>query len=99
MIKYKLSCGKITSVEVLRETEKQVVIEYKRSDGLQQQRRENKICDFYTYHDTWGDAHNFLLAEVKKEIKSLRATFEHTKGRLLKIVCMKSQFVELDEKK
>lgn len=84
MIKYKTKFNKIEAIEVLRETEKQVV----RLVG-ETERRESKVCDWYVWHDTWEDAHAFLIAEAENEINSLRLRLEQAKGTLGQIQGMK----------
>ena len=84
MIKYKTKFNEIEAIEVLRETEKQVV----RLVG-KTERRESKVCDWYMWHDTWEDAHAFLIAEAENEINSLRLQLDQAKGTLGQIKGMK----------
>ena len=84
MIKYRAKFKKIEAIEVLRETDKQVV---RLID--ENWRRENKVCDWYSWHDTWEDAHAFLIAQEEKTVNSLRLRLEQAKGTLSQIKGMK----------
>ncbi len=62
--KYKACMGKIEEWEILRETAKQVVI----IDSLGIKRRESKICDWYSYHDTYDEAKQHLIYKAQSEV-------------------------------
>lgn len=84
MIKYRTRFNKIEAIEVLRETDKQVFLLVDAKE-----RREHKVCDWYAWHDTWEDAHDFLIAEAEKTVNSLRLRIEQAKGTLGQIKGMK----------
>jgi hypothetical protein len=85
MIKYRTMFGKIDAVEIVRETEKQVVL----TGHAGRTRRENKNSDWLNWHDTWEDAHKFLIAEAEKKVKKLRLDLERANGELGQINGMK----------
>jgi hypothetical protein len=84
MIKYRTRFNEIKAIEVLRETDKQVVILVGKTE-----RREHKVCDWYAWHDTWEDSHAFLIAEAEENVNSLRLRLEQAKGTLGQIKGMK----------
>ena len=84
MIKYRTRFNEIKAIEVLRETDKQVVILVGKTE-----RRENKVSDWSSWHDTWEDAHAFLIAEAENKVDSLRLQLEQAKGTLGQIKGMK----------
>lgn len=63
MIKFKAYCGKITRVEIAKETAKQVVF----ANG----RREYRHSKWVSYHDTFEDAKNYMLDACQRKIDSL----------------------------
>lgn len=79
MIKYRTRFDNIEALEVERETDKQVVLPAQ--NGFRS-RKENKKSDWSNWHDTWGDAHAFLIARAEREVESLRMRLEQAKGRL-----------------
>ena len=86
MIKYRTRFDKIEALEVERETDKQVVLP---SSGGTRSYRENKVSDWSNWHDTWEDAHAFLIARAEREVQSLRMRLEQAKGKLGQIKGMK----------
>ena len=79
MIKYRTRFDKIEALEVERETDKQVVLP---ASGGFRGRRENKVSDWSNWHDTWEDAHAFLVANAEREVESIRINLERAKGKL-----------------
>ncbi len=77
MIKYRTRFDEIKAIEVLRETDKQVVLLVGKTE-----RRENKVSGWSNWHDTWEDAHAFLIAQAEREVNSLRLQLELAKGTL-----------------
>lgn len=86
MIKYRTVLGKIESVEVLRETEKMVVIA---CIGKRKETREAKRSEWTNWHDTWVDAHEFLLAAAQQKVVRIRMQLERAKDELGNIKGMK----------
>jgi hypothetical protein len=79
MIKYRTSWNEIEALEVLRETNAQVV----RAVGSHaSERREAKRSEYYNWFDTWEDAHAFLIERAEAEVQALRGRLEQAKGRL-----------------
>ena len=90
MIKYQTmwhgsSMAQIKAIEVLRETEKQVVI----ATNNGKESRENKKSDFKNWFDTWKQAHDFLVSEAEKNVRELRLKLQQANGHLGNIKGMK----------
>lgn len=86
MLKYRTYWGKITPIEVIRETEKTVVLPGHRGREI----REAKRSEWQNWHDTWEDARQFLLNKAQSRVDSLRAQLERAKGELGNIKGMKA---------
>jgi len=91
MIKYRTRFDKIKAIEIERETEKQVFIPAK--DGFRPY-RENKMSSVQTWHDSWDEAHAFLVAKSEHEVETLRMRLEQAKGRLGQVRGMKPPVVK-----
>lgn len=85
MKKYRTSYGEIEEIDVLRETEKCVIIQtgdgifYKNGERRDMKRTEHS----YNYFDTWQEARQFLIdrentviADLEKQIAAHRATLQ-----------------------
>jgi hypothetical protein len=77
MKKYRAQFYKIEEIEVLRETEKQVVL----MNGL----RESKTTDWQSWHDSFEDAKKHLIDDAQKDIDSINRRLDYAKERLEKI--------------
>lgn len=87
MIKYRTSYGaKVEAVKILRETPKTVVF-----SGIitGDEIREAKRSNYINWHDSWEDAHSFLMEEAQWKIDGLRLQLERAKGELGNIKGMK----------
>ena len=92
MIKYMTLHGKIAAREIERETATQVILR----QGLRlTARRQNKRSGHTNWHDTWEDAHTFLVTEAEREVNALRLRLEHAEGRLDQIKGMKRPVEEV----
>jgi hypothetical protein len=85
IIKYRTDhfADKIEKVEVLRETDACVYVPatgYRKSGSGE--RRESKLSDYAQYHDTWADAHAYLLQKAERVVKSARQQLEAANGKL-----------------
>lgn len=88
MIKYRTGGygnNLIEAVEVVKETEKQVVIETKLTNHTTgktsiQETRENKINNYSAIHDTWDEAKAYLLEKADKKVQSCRRRLEEAKS-------------------
>lgn len=88
MLKYReIFREKIEVVEVVRETEHQVVLPSSHPGG--KERREAKRGDWYSWHDSWEDAHAYIVAKAQAEVDALRNRLEQAKGKLGNIKGMK----------
>ena len=87
MLKYKTKFEKIEAVEILRETEHQVVLPPTHTNG--KERREQKRCYWYAWHDSWDDAHAYLVAKAQADVDSLRLQLARANGKLGNIKGMK----------
>ena len=86
MIKYRTRFDKIEALEVERETDKQVVIPAQ--NGCRSF-RENKVSDWSNWHDTWDEAHTFLVRNAERKVESCRMALERAKGEAGQIKGMK----------
>lgn len=87
-IKYKTLFNRIEAVEIVRETEKQVVLPGRNGGrGC----RENKRSDWSNWHDTWEEAHAFLVSNAEKDVERARMRLEITKGVLGQLKGMKME--------
>lgn len=59
--------NEITTVQIVRETEKCVFIP--RSGPIGGERRESKRSEFYSYFSTWEKAHEYLLNRATTKLK------------------------------
>jgi hypothetical protein len=88
MIKYRSQFGKIEPVEIFRETEKQVVL-VSRNDATKEGRKEAKRTSWSNYHDTWEDAHKFLVDEASDDVDRKKRSLSSAEKELAKIQGMK----------
>ncbi len=86
MIKYRTRFDKIEALEVERETDKQVVLPAK---GGCRSSRENKESEWSNWHDTWDEAHAFLVRNAERKVESCRMALERAKGEAGQIKGMK----------
>jgi len=77
--------GEIEEIEIIRETEKSVVI----SAGPYGERREMKQSDHMRYFDSWQEAQAFLIDREKDAIAKAKADMERHVAELEKIREMK----------
>ena len=68
----------IQEVEIVRETEKQVVI--RSHNGSE--RREAKRSDYQNYFDDWQSAKDFLLNNAEKKVDGIKMQLERARGEL-----------------
>lgn len=95
IVKFKtsFSADKIEEIEVVRETEQSVFLPVNGRSlagkkGVNE-RRDAKRSTYVQYHDTWADAHAFLVGKAQREVESLRSRLEQAKGKLGQIKGMK----------
>jgi hypothetical protein len=43
-------------------------------------RRESRLSDWCSYHDTWADAHAALLAKAERKLAAARLQLERAQG-------------------
>jgi len=89
MIKYQACFEKIFAIEFLRETKKHMVVSICRHNGRLDERREAKIKDLSSWHDTWADAHAALIQRAQGEVDRLQYQLERANKRLIKRKAMK----------
>lgn len=75
----------IEEVEIVRETESSVFIA--RNSGPE--RRNAKVTTYDRYHDTWADAHAYLMVRAEFAVKHARQQLESANGNLGNIKGMK----------
>ena len=81
MKKYRTQFDEIKEIEVLRETEKQIVL----MSGL----RESKTTEWQSWHDSFEDAKQHLIDAAQKDIDSINTRLNFAKERLEKINSLK----------
>ena len=90
MKKYKINIKwmrpEIEEIDVIRETEKQVVMN---SDWRGRERREAKVSEFYEYHNTWIEAYGRLLELASKRIVVAEKSLYEANQNYSDIVVMK----------
>jgi len=52
-------------------------------------RRESRLSDWCSYHETWTDAHAALLAMAERQLAGARLQLEHAQGDIGRIKGMK----------
>jgi hypothetical protein len=84
---------RIRRVECAKETKCSVwlLTDLWQKDGrhLPQPERENKLSQTHAYHDTWEEAHAFLLQREEDAVKAARRQLELTNSRYENIKGMK----------
>ena len=73
---------RIEEIEVLRETDAFMILP---QEGRRRERREAKETDYHLFHETWEEAHAYLLKRTKDEIARAQDILEGEK-RFLKII-------------
>jgi len=76
---YRVRWGKIEAIEVLRTTDKQVVLPSPSKGGEERQAKET---DWYTWHETWEAAHARLVSDAQAKVDGLRKKLEVANGAL-----------------
>lgn len=76
---YRVRWAQIEAFEVLRTTEKQVVLASPRKGGEERQLKET---DWHTWHETWEAAHARIVADAQKKVDRLRRQLERANGEL-----------------
>jgi hypothetical protein len=71
----------IKEIEVKGETEKFIV--------LLSGRKESKRSEYCNWHDTWDDAHDFLINEIENKIEIFKNKINEEENKLEEIINMK----------
>lgn len=81
----------IEPVEVEKETEHFVYIPTVSHSNKKPSpsRREGKISEYSSYHDSWEDAHNFLMKRATDKVTSARVDLARANGELGNVKGMK----------
>lgn len=85
MKKFRATSTGIKEFEVLKETDKQVVYKYVSPFGAIFERREVKLCDWYSWHDTHAAAKDYLIEKQMCKIGELKLQIEKCKETIEKI--------------
>jgi len=75
------SMAKIEPIEVIRETEKQVVIIGWRN----KERRLAKQSNYENFFDTWDEAHQFLISHAENLVNAVEERLSNCKANLDRI--------------
>lgn len=85
--------SEIQRVEVERATKSTVLLltNLWAGDGrrLSKAQRENRTSSSYSYHDTWEEAHVYLMEHAKREVERARLRLEQLNGNYGRIKGMK----------
>lgn len=87
MIKYRLYSGEIKPYEVVKETPKQVVYlkrHYFKSEEFVEE-REMKISHWWSWHDTFEQAKNYLLFTKEQEVNRYLSIINRLNNEIEKI--------------
>lgn len=86
------SC-EIIRVEILRETDQFVWrltdTYYKDGRHHSKPQREKKRSSYYTYHDTWEEAHAYLVEQAENQVTAARRNLQDALSRLDTVKDMK----------
>ena len=74
--------GKIERVQCTRETAACVYLPTSARGNKNSERREAKKSEWAQYHDSWDEAHAYLIAEAESELDSIRRKLEAARGKL-----------------
>jgi hypothetical protein len=99
--KFKTSFQKIEAVEVEKETEKSVwIYGYRFGGGKVPLKRADKQTTWERYHDTWAEAHAFLISEAEAKVDAARRQLDEDNLILMGIKSMKppAEFVSSKER-
>lgn len=76
--------NEITAVEIIRETDKSVWFLRNSwcldGDGEMVETKAVKTSDNHSWHDTWDDAHAFLLKRAERNIASAKWQLQQAQG-------------------
>lgn len=81
MKKFRANSNGIDEIEIIKETNKQVVF----LNSYKRETREAKISDWDSWHNTKDEAINYLVTKKQNEIDQLMAQIEYRKHQLNKI--------------
>lgn len=81
----------IKELEMVRETEKQVVYLYKWSEDNIREEKSNKISDWYRFFKTYEDAKEFLLNRENEKVKYLEEEILKHKNNITILEGMKDE--------
>lgn len=76
----------IVGVEILRETGSFVYIPA--NYGKKKEKREIKVSGYHQYHDTWAQAHKYLLKQALERVARAERQFYYETKVLRKIEAM-----------
>lgn len=81
MIKYRTTWHQIDAVDVAGETSTQII--------TQQGTRKAKRSSYVNWHDTWEDAHAFLVSNVEKVVVQCQNALADERQKLEQIKAMR----------
>ena len=88
MIKFRaekyFSSDAIEQFEVIKETPNQITYLRGEESNLRE-RRENKCGAYHQWHDTWEEAHQFLIEDAIKRINHIRDNLGNAERKLIMI--------------
>ena len=89
-LKYRVRYDKIVALEIVRETEKMVVLApLSAANSFDREVKEAKRSDWQNWFNSWEEAHSFLVKRAERKIENCRANLERAKGVLGQIKGMR----------
>lgn len=79
----------ITPIDVIKETEKTLVIKIERAFIGQKELRVQKHSTFDKYFETWQEAHEHKLRMAENEVNAYQARLDRARRELAEIKAMK----------
>jgi acyl-homoserine lactone acylase PvdQ len=77
--------AEIEAVEVVRETEKFVVLRNSRGEY-----REAKDSEYTIYHNTWEEAHCWLVDRARNKLSAAQSNLEYAERFVIEVSAMSS---------
>ena len=91
MIKYRTGgSSPIKPIEVLRETDKFIVIMVRDWKG-ERERRESKRGGYHSYFNTWKEARDFLIEDANQYVKAKERQLEFALSKLNEAIAVPEQ--------
>jgi hypothetical protein len=88
-IKYRRHFDEIQACEVVKETAHYITFYVPGKHGTKRAHKAKEFSGYTGWHDTWEDAHAYLVAKQQERVDAIRQNLEREKGKLGQIKGMK----------